>query len=154
MLDFLLGLFSHDLAIDLGTANILVGIREKGIVVREPSVVARHKKSKKILAVGTEAKKMLGKTPATIEALRPLRHGVISDFDATSAMLTIILNWSMSGPGHIYRISRAPKSSSVFPPASPKWSVGRSRKRPLMPVPGQLTSSRNPWQQRSAPVFR
>lgn len=88
MLDFLFGLFSHDLAIDLGTANILVGIKDKGIIVREPSVVARHKKTKKVLAVGAEAKKMLGKTPATIEALRPLRHGVISDFDATSAMLT------------------------------------------------------------------
>lgn len=88
MLDFLFGLFSHDLAIDLGTANTLVAIKGKGIVVREPSVVARHKKTKKTLAIGTEAKKMIGKTPATIEALRPLRHGVISDFDATSAMLS------------------------------------------------------------------
>lgn len=88
MLDFLFGLFSHDLAIDLGTANTLVAIKGKGIVVREPSVVARHKKSKKTLAIGTEAKKMIGKTPASIEALRPLRHGVISDFDATAAMLT------------------------------------------------------------------
>ena len=87
MFDFLLGLFSHDLAIDLGTANTLVAIRGKGIVVREPSVVARHRKTKKVLAVGTEAKKMLGKTPQSIEALRPLRHGVISDFDATAAML-------------------------------------------------------------------
>src|SRR3989344_3157968 len=88
MLDFLFGLFSHDLAIDLGTANTLVAIKDKGIVVREPSAVARHKKTKKILAVGTEAKKMLGKTPAVIEAIRPLRHGVISDFDATAAMLS------------------------------------------------------------------
>ncbi len=88
MLDFIFGFFSHDLAIDLGTANTLVALRGKGIVVREPSVVARHKKTKKILAVGSEAKKMIGKTPASIEAIRPLRHGVISDFDATSAMLT------------------------------------------------------------------
>lgn len=88
MLNYILGLFSYDLAIDLGTANILVAIKDKGIVVREPSVVARHKKTKKVLAVGAEAKKMLGKTPATIEALRPLRHGVISDFDATEAMLS------------------------------------------------------------------
>lgn len=87
MLDFLFGLFSHDLAIDLGTANILVAIKDKGIVIREPSVVTRHKKTKKVLAVGSEAKKMLGKTPATIEALRPLRHGVISDFDAAAALL-------------------------------------------------------------------
>lgn len=88
MLDFLFGLFSHDLAIDLGTANILVAIKDRGIVIREPSVVARHKKTKKVLAVGSEAKRMLGKTPVSIEALRPLRHGVISDFDATAAMLS------------------------------------------------------------------
>lgn len=88
MLDFFFALFSHDLAIDLGTANTLVAIKEKGIVIREPSVVARHKKNKKVLAVGSEAKKMVGKTPVSVEALRPLRHGVISDFDATAAMLT------------------------------------------------------------------
>jgi len=87
MLDFLFGLFSHDLAIDLGTANTLVYVRGKGIAVREPSVVARHKKTKKILAIGSEAKKMLGKTPIQIEAFRPLADGVIADFDATEAML-------------------------------------------------------------------
>lgn len=88
MLDFLFGLFSHDLAIDLGTANTLVAIKGKGIVIRAPSVVARHRKTKKVLAVGAEAKRMIGKTPQSIEALRPLRHGVISDFDATAAMLS------------------------------------------------------------------
>jgi len=79
--------FSHDIGIDLGTANTLVWVRGKGIVIREPSVVARHKKSKKIIAIGTEAKKMLGKTPSSIETVRPLRGGVISDFDATEAMI-------------------------------------------------------------------
>ena len=88
LLDPLFGLFSHDLAIDLGTANTLVAIDGKGIVVKEPSVVARHIKTKKIVAVGTEAKKMMGKTPGTIEAIRPLRNGVISDFDAAYAMLS------------------------------------------------------------------
>lgn len=83
-----LGLFSHDVGIDLGTANTLVYVRGKGIVIREPSAVARHKKTKEILAIGTSAKKMLGRAPATIEALRPLRDGVIADFDATAAMLT------------------------------------------------------------------
>jgi rod shape-determining protein MreB len=87
MFDSLFGLFSHDLGIDLGTANTLVFVRGKGIMVREPSVVARHKRTKHILAVGGDAKKMLGKTPQTIEAIRPLRNGVISDFDATAAML-------------------------------------------------------------------
>lgn len=83
----LFGLFSEDLAIDLGTANTLVLVLGRGIVIREPSVVARHKKTKKILAIGREAKKMIGKTPPLIEALRPLQHGVIADFDAASSML-------------------------------------------------------------------
>lgn len=87
MLDWLFGLLSHDLGIDLGTANTLVYVRGKGIVVREPSVVARHRKTKHIVAIGREAKKMLGKTPQTIEAFRPLKDGVIADFDAAAAML-------------------------------------------------------------------
>lgn len=83
----LLGLFSHDVGIDLGTANTLVWVKGKGIVIREPSAVARHKKTKEILAIGTSAKKMLGRAPKTIETIRPLRDGVIADFDATAAML-------------------------------------------------------------------
>lgn len=88
MLDWLYGLLSHDLGIDLGTANTLVYVKNKGIVIREPSVVARHRKTKQVVAIGREAKRMLGKTPTTIEALRPLKDGVIADFDATAAMLT------------------------------------------------------------------
>ena len=86
-IDQFLGLFSHDIGIDLGTANTLVWVRGKGVVIREPSAVARHKKTKEILAIGGSAKKMLGRAPATIEAIRPLRDGVIADFDATAAML-------------------------------------------------------------------
>lgn len=88
MFDGIFSLFSHDLGIDLGTANTLVFIKGKGIAVREPSIVARHLRSKKIIAVGTEAKKMLGKTPGSIEAIRPLEHGVISDFDGATYMLS------------------------------------------------------------------
>lgn len=88
IIDSLFGLVSHDLAIDLGTANTLVLVRGKGIIVREPSVVARQKKTKEILAIGAKAKKMVGKTPALIEVVRPLKDGVIADFDATEAMLT------------------------------------------------------------------
>ncbi len=84
----ILGLFSHDVGIDLGTANTLVYVRGKGIVIREPSVLARNKKTKEVLAIGASAKRMLGRTPANIEAIRPLKDGVIADFDATSAMLT------------------------------------------------------------------
>ncbi len=88
MFDSLFSLFSHDLGIDLGTANILVHVRGKGIVIREPSIVARHNKTKKIIAIGSEAKKMLGKTPGTIDAIKPLEHGVISDFDAAAYMFS------------------------------------------------------------------
>lgn len=88
MLDSLFKLFSHDVGIDLGTANTLVWVRGKGIVIREPSVVAIHKKTKKVIAIGTEAKKMVGKTPESIETIKPLKGGVISDFDATSAMIS------------------------------------------------------------------
>ena len=88
MLDKLFSLFSHDIGIDLGTANTLIWVRGKGIVIREPSVVAMHKKTKKVIAIGTEAKKMVGKTPASITTIRPLRGGVIADFDATSAMIS------------------------------------------------------------------
>jgi len=87
MLNYILGLFSHDVGIDLGTANTLVFVKGKGILIREPSFIARHKRTGAILAVGSEAKKMLGKTPDSIEAVRPLRDGVIADFDATEVML-------------------------------------------------------------------
>lgn len=89
--DKLFSLFSHDLAIDLGTANTLVFVRGQGIVIREPSVVAIDRKSREILAVGSEAKKMLGKTPASILAIRPLRSGVISDFEMARGMLTFFI---------------------------------------------------------------
>jgi rod shape-determining protein MreB len=89
-LDPILGLFSNDLAIDLGTANTLVYAKGKGIVLREPSVVAVRKDGKggsKVLAVGREAKMMLGRTPGNIVAIRPMKDGVIADFEVTEAML-------------------------------------------------------------------
>ena len=89
MLNKLLGLFSSDLAIDLGTANTLVSVKGKGIVINEPSVVAikegRHKN--KVLAVGKEAKEMIGKTPKDIIAIRPMKNGVIADFSVTEEMI-------------------------------------------------------------------
>src|SRR4030066_1805427 len=83
----ILGLFSNDLAIDLGTANTLVFVKGKGIVCDEPSVVVFRKDDKKPVAVGAEAKRMLGKTPSNIIAIRPMKDGVIADFDATGEML-------------------------------------------------------------------
>ncbi|MDP3955599.1 MAG: rod shape-determining protein [bacterium] len=106
MLDFLFGLLSHDVGIDLGTTHTFLFVRGKGIMIREPSVVARQKKSKVVLAIGTEAKKMLGKTPGTIEALRPLRHGVIADFDATEAMLEHYIKQVHEGGGLIPKVAK------------------------------------------------
>src|SRR5436190_2236861 len=84
----LFGAFSRDISIDLGTANTLVLVRGRGITINEPSVVAIERRSKRVLAIGSEAKQMVGRTPADIIAIRPLRDGVISDFDVTEAMLT------------------------------------------------------------------
>jgi len=91
-LNALLGLFSRDMSIDLGTATVLVLVRGQGIVIHEPSVVAIEKKTKRVLAIGAEAKEMIGRTPASIVAVRPLRDGVISDFDVTERMLHYFIN--------------------------------------------------------------
>jgi rod shape-determining protein MreB and related proteins len=90
ILDSILGLFSNDLAIDLGTANTLIYVRGEGVVCNEPSVVAVHEENRtgrRVVAVGAEAKKMLGRTPGNIKAIRPLKDGVIADFEITEAML-------------------------------------------------------------------
>jgi len=88
MLNRLYSLFSNDVGIDLGTANTLVHVHGKGIVISEPSVVAVEAKSRKVLAIGAEAKRMLGRTPANIVAIRPLRDGVISDAAVTEQMIS------------------------------------------------------------------
>src|ERR1700745_3669749 len=91
MLDALFGVFSNDLAIDLGTANTLIYVKNQGIVCNEPSVVAVQQRNerggKKVLAVGREAKEMLGRTPGSIVAIRPMKDGVIADFEVTQSML-------------------------------------------------------------------
>jgi rod shape-determining protein MreB len=87
MFNYIFGLFSNDMGIDLGTASVLVYIKGQDIVLREPSVVAMERDTKRVLAIGIEAKKMLGKTPANIIAVRPLRNGVIADFEATEKMI-------------------------------------------------------------------
>src|SRR4029077_9163220 len=87
MFNYLFSLFSNDMGIDLGTANTLVYVKGQGIILREPSVVAIEKESHSVIAIGSEAKKMLGKTPANIIAVRPLRTGVIADFEVTEQMI-------------------------------------------------------------------
>lgn len=98
----MVGGFTRDLGIDLGTANTLVYIKGKGIVVREPSVVALRTDTKKIEAVGSDAKKMIGRTPGNIVAIRPMKDGVIADFETTATMIK-------------YFIRRAQKPRSLFP---------------------------------------
>src|SRR6187402_833920 len=87
MFNGFLGFFSNDIGIDLGTANTLVYVKDHGVVLREPSVVAVQAGTSKVLAVGDEAKRMLGRTPGNIVAIRPLKDGVIADFEVTEAML-------------------------------------------------------------------
>ena len=82
-----MALFGKDIGIDLGTANTLIYERGKGIVLREPSVVALNSKTKEVIAVGEDAKRMIGRTPGTIQAIRPLKDGVIADYHCTLAML-------------------------------------------------------------------
>ncbi len=101
--DTFLGWFSKDIGIDLGTANTLVLVRGKGIIINEPSVVAINAKTRKVLTVGAEAKSMVGRTPASIIAVRPLRNGVISDFAVTEQMLSYFIrkahdSWSLARP--------------------------------------------------------
>jgi len=109
-LNWLLGLFSLDIGIDLGTANTLVNVRGKGIVIHEPSWVAIEKKSRRPLAIGSEAKEMVGRTPANVIAVRPLRDGVISEFEITEAMLEYFI-----GKAH---------EQSVVPVPRPRVVVG------------------------------
>ena len=92
MVDRLYQKFSKDIAIDLGTANTLVYVKGKGIVINEPSVVAVNQRTKQILAIGNEAQKMVGRTPPHIVATRPLVDGVISDFEVTEQMLRYFID--------------------------------------------------------------
>lgn len=90
-----MGIFSRDIGIDLGTANTLVQVKGKGIVVREPSVVAINKKTREVLAVGDSAKNMIGRTPGDIVAIRPMKDGVIADFETTQSMLKYFIKKAM-----------------------------------------------------------
>ncbi|PIR82829.1 rod shape-determining protein [Candidatus Kaiserbacteria bacterium CG10_big_fil_rev_8_21_14_0_10_59_10] len=95
--DKMFGLFSHDIGIDLGTANTLVWVAGRGIVINEPSIVALNQKTGQVVAVGKQAKDMLGRTPAHIIAVQPVVDGVISDFEITSEMLSYLINKSQAG---------------------------------------------------------
>jgi rod shape-determining protein MreB len=108
MFNKLLGFFSQDIGIDLGTANTLVYVKGKGIVINEPSVVAINQKTKQILAIGEDARKMVGRTPANIVAIRPLVDGVVSDFEVTEQMMKYFI-----GKVHQGRFSLLPRPRVV-----------------------------------------
>ncbi|HCU57925.1 MAG TPA: rod shape-determining protein [Anaerolineaceae bacterium] len=108
-LNWLWGLFSLDIGIDLGTANTLINVRGKGIVINEPSWVAIEKRTREPLAIGAQAKAMVGRTPANVVALRPLRDGVISEYDITQAMLEYFI-----GKAHQQSIVPLPKPRVVI----------------------------------------
>src|SRR3989344_423606 len=93
----ILGLFSNDIGIDLGTANTLVHVKGRGIVINEPSIVAVNQKTGQVVAVGQQAKDMLGRTPAHITAVQPVIDGVISDFEITSEMLAYLIGRAQEG---------------------------------------------------------
>lgn len=109
LFDWLLGLFSLDIGIDLGTANTLVNVRGKGIVINEPSWVAMDKRTRKVHAIGAEAKEMVGRTPANVVAIRPLRDGVISEFEITQSMLEYFI-----GKAHEQSIVPVPRPRVVI----------------------------------------
>jgi len=98
-----LGIFSKDMGIDLGTANSLVYVKGKGIVLREPSVVAIQRDNGHVLAVGEEAKQMIGRTPGNIIAIRPMKDGVIADFDVTQSMIKYFINKALRGRTFLVR---------------------------------------------------
>jgi rod shape-determining protein MreB len=101
-----LGIFSHDIGIDLGTANTLVSVKGLGVIISEPSVVAVNKKTGEILAVGSEARRMVGRTPAHIVAIRPLRDGVISDFESTKEMIQYFIQKVHQQSSKFFKIPR------------------------------------------------
>ena len=133
MLKRIRGMFSSDLSIDLGTANTLIYVREKGIVLNEPSVVAiRQQMGQKIVdAVGVDAKRMLGRTPGDITAIRPLKDGVIADFQVTEKMLLHFIKKVHDTSFFL----QAQESSSVFLVWRQKLSVEQLKKLPIMLAP-------------------
>jgi len=113
MLDKLFNLVSYDLGVDMGTSNTNILVLGKGVAVREPTMVARNKKTKEIVAVGSEAKKMVGRTPGQLETVRPLKDGVISDFDAASGLLSYYFKKLHQSQGFRIRIPKPKVAISI-----------------------------------------
>ena len=145
-----LGFLGRDMAVDLGTANTLVYVRGRGIVLNEPSVVAINTLTGAILAVGAEAKRMIGRTPSHIQAVRPLKDGVIADFDVTEKMLRYFIQRV-----HKRRLLAKPRVVVCVPSRHHRRRAARGRGgHDRRGQPAAPTSSRSRWPPRSAPGFR
>ncbi|MBN2015973.1 rod shape-determining protein [Candidatus Dojkabacteria bacterium] len=105
-IDSIWDFFTNDIGVDLGTANTMVTVKGRGIIIKEPSVVALNKRNKQVLAVGSEARRMIGRTPANIVAIKPLSDGVISDFDTTEAMIRYFIRKAHEGESRAFKIPR------------------------------------------------
>ena len=143
------GLFSHDMGIDLGTANTLVYVKGQGIVLSEPSVVAINRDNHdEIRAVGSEAKSMIGRTPGNIVAIRPMKDGVIADFEVTEAMLRYFMQ-----KVHNRRRLITPRVAISVPSGLRVLNAGRSRRARGMPGRNRCLLLRSRWRRRLARVF-
>ena len=140
-----LAFLGRDMAVDLGTANTLVYVRGRGIVLNEPSVVALNTNNGQIVAVGVEAKRMIGRTPGNIVAVRPLKDGVIADFDVTERMLRYFIQ-------KVHRRRHLAKPRVVVAVPSGITGVEQSAVKEAghQAARGGSTSSRNPWPRPSA----
>ena len=123
-------MFTRDIGVDLGTANTLVCVKGKGIIMREPSVVAYDIRNDAVRAVGTEAKEMIGRTPGSIVAVRPLKDGVIADFDVTAAMLKRFIRQALKGSvfSRVRMVVCIPAASHTGSPAPTAAAIGSSTK--------------------------
>ena len=130
-------MLSTDIGVDLGTSNVLISVRGKGIVVNQPSVVAYEVSTKKVIAIGTKAKKMIGKTPENIEVVRPLNKGVISDYTIAEIMLKAFIRSAMELEDQGY--------ACVFQAVLPRCREELLRKQCTRPVPRLCMSWRNLW---------
>ena len=130
--------FSNDIGIDLGTANTLVYVRGRGIVSTDPSVVAVNDKTGQVVAVGNEAKMMLGKTPPHIRAVRPLSHGVISDFEVTEELLAYLIGKAHNGRSRLFGIGQHAVERTAMKRARPVPAQGlKMHRRRVALVPGE-----------------
>lgn len=139
-------MMSTDIGIDLGTASILVYIKGKGVVLKEPSVVAFDRDTNKIKAIGEEARLMLGRTPGNIVAVRPLRQGVISDYTVTEKMIKYFIQKALGK-----KTFRKPRISVCVPSGVTEVEKKRLRMRPILQVRVRWRLSRSRLRQRSEP---